>query len=697
MRLSGRRGGRSSFTNNIGDCSRDRRRRGEGNALGNLGNAYADLGEARRAIEFYKQRLVIAREIGDRRGEGNALWNAAVALWSLDERAEAIERGAEALRIYEAIESPHANKVRERLARGAGSFERRATPVRRRAGEFPGFRPKRLQPRLHGALAEPVAHNSSGPICLDCNASALSHQEAGMWEGRWCRCPLVHAWRNSYEIPLQDGSSTGRIAPAGRSVLGEFCGVTGWEPIPRRVVGSTGRRGGAGGTLLRHVGPAWRRTGLHKPLRSWTPFEEPASRASSARLTPRTGLHSLMRSRGVDCVLSRVSPLAVSGSVLHVDLALGLEARLCVGSGCIRGRLAGRGSGEHPFGIREAFGLETAVRRQNERGLAELQEGWHLRRLEGRERSARPGDKGAGDIITKEQYGSFELSLEFRIGKAGNSGIMFHVTEDEDTPWKTGPEIQVQDNVDGHDPQKAGWLYQLYQPNPDPWTKKTADATRPVGEWNHVQLLMTPAGSEINVNGYRYARFKKGSDDWNQRVAKSKFAKMPNFGKPTKGYLCLQDHGDVVAYRNIKIRELPESGIAPEPIDGTLALKVEPAFPNLTWKDWNGETADGLPEALRPIVITNAADGSGRTFVADQRGRVWSFTGGEKATESKIFFDIRDRVTYKDNENEEGLLGFAFHPQFKKNGQFFVYYTSKTEPHLSSCHASPRMTIIRKG
>lgn len=292
-------------------------------------------------------------------------------------------------------------------------------------------------------------------------------------------------------------------------------------------------------------------------------------------------------------------------------------------------------------------------------------------------------DKGAGDIITKEQYGSFELSLEFRIGKAGNSGIMFHVTEDEDTPWKTGPEIQVQDNVDGHDPQKAGWLYQLYQPNPDPWTKKTADATRPVGEWNHVQLLMTPAGSEINVNGYRYARFKKGSDDWNQRVAKSKFAKMPNFGKPTKGYLCLQDHGDVVAYRNIKIRELPESGIAPEPIDGTLALKVEPAFPNLTWKDWNGETADGLPEALRPIVITNAADGSGRTFVADQRGRVWSFTGGEKATESKIFFDIRDRVTYKDNENEEGLLGFAFHPQFKKNGQFFVYYTSNTEPHLS--------------
>ena len=66
---------------------------------------------------------------------------------------------------------------------------------------------------------------------------------------------------------------------------------------------------------------------------------------------------------------------------------------------------------------------------------------------------------GAGDIVTIDQYDSFELSIEYKISKAGNSGIMFHVTEESDSPWKTGPEIQIQDNVDGHDPQKSGWLF----------------------------------------------------------------------------------------------------------------------------------------------------------------------------------------------------------------------------------------------
>ena len=77
--------------------------------------------------------------------------------------------------------------------------------------------------------------------------------------------------------------------------------------------------------------------------------------------------------------------------------------------------------------------------------------------------------KGAGDIITDKQYEHFELTLEYKISKAGNSGIMFHVQETKGPPWHTGPEIQVQDNVDGHDPQKAGWLYQLYQPKHPSW------------------------------------------------------------------------------------------------------------------------------------------------------------------------------------------------------------------------------------
>ncbi len=155
---------------------------------------------------------------------------------------------------------------------------------------------------------------------------------------------------------------------------------------------------------------------------------------------------------------------------------------------------------------------------------------------------------GAGDIITKDQFEAFELVLEYKISKGGNSGVMFHVTEEENTPWMTGPEIQVQDNKDGHDPQKAGWLYQLYKPE--------IDATNPAGEWNQLRIIISPTKSEVFMNGKKYYEFVKGSDDWNQRVAKSKFGSMPKFGKPTKGHISLQDHGDEVAFRNVKIREL---------------------------------------------------------------------------------------------------------------------------------------------
>ena len=156
--------------------------------------------------------------------------------------------------------------------------------------------------------------------------------------------------------------------------------------------------------------------------------------------------------------------------------------------------------------------------------------------------------KGAGDIITKKQYDSFELQLEYKISKGGNSGLMFHVTEEERAPWQTGPEIQIQDNVDGHDPQKSGWLYQLY--------KGETDATKPAGEWNHMRILITPTKCEQYVNGVKYCEYVKGNQDWDERVAKSKFARYENFGKPTKGHICLQDHGNEVAFRNVKVREV---------------------------------------------------------------------------------------------------------------------------------------------
>jgi hypothetical protein len=161
-------------------------------------------------------------------------------------------------------------------------------------------------------------------------------------------------------------------------------------------------------------------------------------------------------------------------------------------------------------------------------------------------------EKGGGDIITKDQYGAFELTLEYNISPGGNSGIMYHVRETADRPWQTGPEIQVQDNAAGHDPQKAGWLYQFY--------KSDVDATKPAGQWNQLRIVISPKKCEHYMNGVKYCEYVIGSDDWNEKLAASKFSKFPEFAKYDAGFICLQDHGNLVSYRNIKIRKLDDQG-----------------------------------------------------------------------------------------------------------------------------------------
>ena len=161
--------------------------------------------------------------------------------------------------------------------------------------------------------------------------------------------------------------------------------------------------------------------------------------------------------------------------------------------------------------------------------------------------------KGGGDIITKEQFDSFELAIDWKISKGGNSGIMFKVLETDGPPYHTGPEAQIQDNKEGKDPQKAGWMYALYP--------ASVDTTKPAGEWNRfiLKCQKTPAGTykcEHQMNGTKYVEYEIGSDDWNQKVAQSKFKAWSGFAKATKGHLCLQDHGNEVAFRNIKIRVL---------------------------------------------------------------------------------------------------------------------------------------------
>ena len=98
-----------------------------------------------------------------------------------------------------------------------------------------------------------------------------------------------------------------------------------------------------------------------------------------------------------------------------------------------------------------------------------------------------------------------------------------------------------------------------------------------------------------------------------------------------------------------------------------LGVSIEAAFPNL--------------RIARPIVVTHAGDGSNRIFVASQLGSVHVFDKNSEVEEADVFFDHEEQVTYKDKENEEGLLGFAMHPNYKENGEFFLFYTTSDAEH----------------
>ena len=287
--------------------------------------------------------------------------------------------------------------------------------------------------------------------------------------------------------------------------------------------------------------------------------------------------------------------------------------------------------------------------------------------------------EGAGSIVTDEKYKWFELSLDYKIGKAGNSGVMFHVAETEAHPWQTGPEVQIQDNVDGHDPQKAGWLYQLYQPVPPTWVQDqgVVDSTRPAGEWNQLYLRVAPGACEVCINGLAYYRFNLGSDSWKERISKSKFSEYPHFGAMGEGHICLQDHNDEVAYRNIKIRKIKDDGSVQQPIDGELAMSTTVAFPNLKWAGWEPFDDSGKVRPLRLLELTFANDGTKRLFTASQQGMIWTFENKTDVDQSSLFLDLREKIVdWQDpGANEQGLLGLTFHPDYQSNGYFFVYYS----------------------
>jgi glucose/arabinose dehydrogenase len=121
-----------------------------------------------------------------------------------------------------------------------------------------------------------------------------------------------------------------------------------------------------------------------------------------------------------------------------------------------------------------------------------------------------------------------------------------------------------------------------------------------------------------------------------------------------------------------------------------LDVRVVPAFPNIQWPDWVNGLDVGRPRDPRPLLLTGAGDGTNRVFVVSQYGSVHVWPNKPDADEMETFLDIQDRVQYDDRMNEEGFLGLAFHPRYKENGEFFIYYSAKPTPE------NPHVTVISR-
>ena len=162
---------------------------------------------------------------------------------------------------------------------------------------------------------------------------------------------------------------------------------------------------------------------------------------------------------------------------------------------------------------------------------------------------------GGGDIVTDEEYDNFHLKLEWKVDLGANSGIILFIHEDKTKyrfPWETGPEMQVLDNERHPDAKivkhRAGDLYDLIS--------CSQETVRPALEWNQVEIKSLNGKLDFYLNGVNVVSTTLWDDAWRQMVAKSKFRGMKDFATYKKGRLGLQDHGDKVWFRNIRIKKL---------------------------------------------------------------------------------------------------------------------------------------------
>jgi 3-keto-disaccharide hydrolase len=157
------------------------------------------------------------------------------------------------------------------------------------------------------------------------------------------------------------------------------------------------------------------------------------------------------------------------------------------------------------------------------------------------------------DIVSKDEFGDFELELEWKIGEGGNSGVFYRGTEEYDHIYWTAPEYQLLDDEKAEDNKTrltcAGAAYGLY-PSPPGHLK-------PVGEWNAARIVAKGAHVEHWLNGAKLLEYELWSPDWEAKVKASKFAAWPHYGRPRRGHFALQgDHDGTLAFRNIRVREL---------------------------------------------------------------------------------------------------------------------------------------------
>ena len=165
-----------------------------------------------------------------------------------------------------------------------------------------------------------------------------------------------------------------------------------------------------------------------------------------------------------------------------------------------------------------------------------------------------PAMNDGGDLVTNEIFENFEFTLQWKIQDCGNSGIMWNVQEGKDygAPYLTGPEMQVLDNKCHPDAKiikhKSGDLYDMIE--------TSAMTVKPAGKWNTIKIVSKDAKYSFYQNDVNVVNFEMHTAEWDELVANSKFKEWKDFGKFTSGKIALQDHGDKVAFKNIKIKKI---------------------------------------------------------------------------------------------------------------------------------------------